>query len=198
MHLWALQWTLTEAVYPSCQLAICFVFSLALILEYACFCLANWFFKEISVLKFYWSWHCVAPSLSSSCCWLAFISILYMSQKLRLVLSHMLFSKLVPCILSWWSALSTRGRVSHKFIFAGGVWFRFCWDLACLFWGVEGECCWNCWVLLLRLLLGNWYGFLIHFGESDFFCLDCVEPSFFASPCLWGSRLFIFLSFYFF
>ena len=192
MHLWALQWTLTEAVYPSCQLAICFVFSLALILEYACFCLANWFFKEISVLKFYWSWHCVAPSLSSSCCWLAFISILYMSQKLRLVLSHMLFSKLVPCILSWWSALSTRGRVSHKFIFAGGIWFRFCWDLACLFWGVEGECCWHCWVLLLRLLLGDWYGFWFTLGRVNF-CLDCVEPSFFASPCLWGLRSFLFI-----
>jgi hypothetical protein len=59
--------------------------------------------------------------------------------------------------------------------------------------------------VLLKLLsfaaeiaFGKLIWFLIHFGESDFFCLDCVEPSFFASPCLWGSRLFIFLSFYFF
>ena len=128
-----------------------------------------------------------------------------MSQKLQLVLSHMLFSKLVPCILSWWSALSTRGRVSSaqihscrgsSFILAGGVWIHFCWDLACLFWGVEGEFCWNLWVLLLRLLLGDWYGFWFTLGRVNF-CLDCVEPSFFASPCLWGLRSFLFLSFYF-
>ena len=49
-----------------------------------------------------------------------------------------------------------------------------------------------------EVAFGRLIWLLIHFGESDFFCLDCVEPSFFASPCLWGSRLFLFLSFYFF
>ena len=58
--------------------------------------------------------------------------------------------------------------------------------------------------MLLKLLsfaaeiaFGKLIWLLIHFGESDFFCLDCVEPSFFASPCLWGLRSFLFLSFYF-
>ena len=174
MHLWALQWTLTEAVYPSCQLAICFVFSLALILEYACFCLANWFFKEISVLKFYWSWHCVAPSLSSSCCWLAFISILYMSQKLRLVLSHMLFSKLVPCILSWWSALSTRGRVSSAQIhFCRGSLISFLLRLGMLVLRGWGGVLLTLLSFAAEIAFGRLIWLLIHFGESEFLSWLC-------------------------